>query len=77
MLTAAHCVADSAAVFDTNSTIVTFQGPSGTETLSVTDFNVHPDWDSYFIRGNDLAVLTLEGDPTNQIADYDIFNRQQ
>ncbi len=72
VITAAHCVADSAGVFDTNSTIVTFQGPSGTETLSVTDFNVHPDWDGYFIRGNDLAVLTLEGEPTNQIADYDI-----
>lgn len=73
VLTAAHCVTDSAGVFDTNSTSVTFQGPSGDETLSVTDFNVHPDWDGDFIRGNDLAVLTLEGEPTNQIADYDIF----
>ena len=64
---------DSAGGFDTTSTSVTFQGRTGAETLNVTDFNVHPDWDGDFIRGNDLAVLTLEGAPTNQIADYDIF----
>ena len=73
MLTAAHCVTDGAGVFDTFATSVTFQGPSGSETVNVTDFNVHPDWDGDFIRGNDLAVLTLEGEPSNQIADYDIF----
>ena len=41
--------------------------------MGVTNFEVHPDWDGDFIRGNDLAVLTLDGEPTNQIADYALF----
>ena len=74
VLTAAHCVTDVNGVFDpTTSSSVTFQGPGGSETLGVTNFEVHPDWDGDFIRGNDLAVLTLDGEPTNQIADYALF----
>jgi len=59
VLTAAHCVTDRGRL-DTNSAIVTFQGQSDTETLSVTDFNVHPDWDGDFIRGNEINFASVE-----------------
>lgn len=72
VLTAAHCVSDD---FGSNIFVAgsaTFTGISGTESITITSVDIHPNWDGDIIRGNDVAVLTLTHRPAAEINSYDI-----
>lgn len=74
VLTAAHCVTNSFGNFVLTSATVTFEGDSGTETVTVDVANsaAHPRYNGDFLRGFDVAVLTLTTAPSSDINRYDI-----
>jgi len=74
VLTAAHCITDNSGNFVLVSGTVTFEGDSGTETVTVDVANsaAHPNYNGDFIRGNDVAVLKLDFAPSSDITRYDI-----
>ncbi len=71
VLTAAHCVTDDFGNFVLNSATVTFEG-TVTETISVDvpNSSAHPKFNGNFIRGYDVAVLTLTSAPSSDINRY-------
>jgi len=73
VLTAAHCVTDGFGNFVLNSATVTFEG-TATETISVDvpNSSAHPRFNGDFIKGFDVAVLTLDSAPSSDIDRYDI-----
>ena len=72
VLTAAHCVSDEfgSNIFVTGT--AAFAGVNGSESITITGVNIHPDWDGSIIRGNDVAVLTLTHRPNAEINSYEI-----
>jgi len=74
VLTAAHCVTNSFGNFILNSATVTFEGDSGTETVTVDVANsaAHSRYNGNFLKGFDVAVLTLNSAPSSDITRYDI-----
>ena len=79
VLTAAHCITDDSGNFVLVSGTVTFEGDSGTETLTVDVANsaAHPNYNGDFIRGYDVAVLKLTSAPTSDIERYDIDRKSR
>jgi len=71
VLTAAHCVTDDFGNFVLNSATVTFEGKK-TETISVDvpNSSAHPRFKGDFIKGFDVAVLTLTSAPSSDIDRY-------
>ncbi|BAY49338.1 peptidase S1 and S6 chymotrypsin/Hap [Scytonema sp. HK-05] len=79
ILTAAHCITDKNGKFNTkilNKTNVTFKLPTGSVSMPVVDFYVHPGYDSTFYKGNDIAVLRLGTPAPSQAQQYDIYRAQ-
>ncbi len=74
VLTAAHCVTNDFGNFILNSATVTFEGDSGTETkiVDVANSAAHSRYNGDFIKGFDVAVLTLTSEPSDDITRYDI-----
>lgn len=84
VLTAAHCVTEEPDEFPVPvdfepmlvliSGSVTFEGDFGTTVIDivVSETAVHPDWNGDLVRGNDVAILTLEREPPVEIERYDI-----
>jgi len=72
VLTAAHCVTDDEGNNIFASGTATFTGATTVESIDITGVDIHPDWDGDFIRGNDLAILTLSRSPDSEINRYDI-----
>ncbi|WP_414584458.1 trypsin-like serine protease [Scytonema sp. PCC 10023] len=79
ILTAAHCITDKNGKFNTsilNKTNVTFKLPTGSVSMPVVDYFVHPGYDSIFYKGNDIAVLRLSTPAPSQAQQYDIYRAQ-
>lgn len=74
VLTAAHCVTDSAGTITVDSVISTFTGGSGSLDLASTSVAVHPDWDGNSQSGVDLAIIELEDVLTDDYMSYEIFS---
>lgn len=72
VLTAANCVSDEFGNNNFVTGVATFTGVNGSETITITGVNIHPDWDGSIIRGNDVAILTLTHRPGAEINNYDI-----
>ncbi len=74
VLTAAHCLADGAGVQDyiDGSGTVTFEGDLGTEAIDVGWISIHPNFNGSTRFGNDVAVLELVSEASNDITRYDI-----
>ena len=73
VLTAAHCVTDDFGNFVLNSATVTFEGtPTETISVDVPNSSAHPRFNGDFIKGFDVAVLTLDSAPSSDIDRYDI-----
>lgn len=74
VLTAAHCVTDSFGNMVLQSGTVTFEGDSGTETITIdaSATKVHNKWNGDVLKGNDVAVLKLVSAPTTDITRYQI-----
>ena len=74
VLTAAHCVTDSLGNFILISSTVTFEGDLGNEivTVDVPNSSAHPKYNGDFLKGFDVAVLTLNSAPSSDITRYDI-----
>jgi len=72
VLTAAHCLSDEAGnnIFISGS--ATFDGDEGIQVKSISEIHIHPDWDGDIMRGNDIAIVTLESELSNDITRYDI-----
>ncbi|MGY6276187.1 trypsin-like serine protease [Methylomonas sp. MgM2] len=70
ILTAAHCVTDESGSDVFNSGTATFSINGADEVIDVIGVNIHPDWDGDFLRGNDIAVLTLSAEAG--VTGYDI-----
>lgn len=73
VLTAAHCVTNSFGNFVLTSATVTFEG-TVTETISVDvpNSSAHPRFNGDFLKGFDVAVLTLTRAPSSDINRYEI-----
>ncbi|ARV58765.1 hypothetical protein BZZ01_09040 [Nostocales cyanobacterium HT-58-2] len=79
ILTAAHCITDDNGKFktsDLNKTKATFNLSTGSVSIPVTDFFVHPNYDGKFYKGNDIAVLRLSTSAPSQAQQYDIYRAQ-
>jgi len=72
VLTAAHCVTDVNGNNVFVSGTATFTGATTNESISIAGVDIHPNWDGDYIRGNDLAILTLSHSPASEINRYDI-----
>ncbi len=74
VLTAAHCVTNDFGNFILNSATVAFEGDSGPETVTVDVANsaAHSRYNGDFLKGFDVAVLTLTSAPSSDITRYDI-----
>jgi len=73
VLTAAHCLTDAFGVFTLlDTSTITFEGDGGDEEIPINEAwtFVHPDWDGDFIRGNDIAILELDFEPSADITGY-------
>ncbi|MBW4630444.1 MAG: trypsin-like serine protease [Iphinoe sp. HA4291-MV1] len=76
ILTAAHCLTDTNGQFQTNyvnTTQATFNLPTGSVSIPVVDFFVHPEYDGVYYKGNDIAVLRLETPAPSEAEQYDIY----
>jgi len=72
VLTAAHCVTDSSGNFVSGTTATVRFEASPDETITVSSFSVHPNWDGNFFLGNDIAVLGLASAPSASVDRFDI-----
>ncbi|MEX0819803.1 MAG: trypsin-like serine protease, partial [Pirellulaceae bacterium] len=73
VLTAAHCVTDVFGNFDTASASASFETPDGTDTIPVSEFFVHPDWDGNVLQGNDIAILELAASAPDAAERFEIY----
>ncbi len=74
VLTAAHCVTNNFGNNILQSGTVTFEGDNGTETIAIdaSATKVHNKWNGDILKGNDVAVLKLVSQPTDDITRYQI-----
>ncbi len=73
VLTAAHCITNSAGTLDAISGTVMFDANPGLDTpIPITTFTKHPAWDGDLFRGNDIAILTLSSIAPPNVPRYDI-----
>jgi Ca2+-binding RTX toxin-like protein len=72
VLTAAHCITNGAGVVTATSATVRFERSVGPEIISVSTFTKHPSWNGDFLRGNDVAILTLSSPASPDVPRYDI-----
>ncbi len=73
ILTAAHMVTDNFGTMIANSVSVRFDMPTGLESISASQFTVHPGWDGDFTRGDDVAVLTLSAAAPSAAERYELY----
>ncbi len=74
VLTAAHCLTDGTGVQDyiDGSGTVTFEGDLGDEAIDVGWVSIHPNFNGSTRNGNDVAVLELVSEASNDITRYDL-----
>lgn len=74
VLTAAHCVTNNSGNNILQSGTVTFEGDNGIETIAIdaSATKVHNKWNGDILKGNDVAVLKLVSQPTDDITRYQI-----
>jgi len=75
VLTAGHCVTNGDGVRDIVSpSTATFQGDDGDQTIAINVAwtQIHPDWDGQLLCGDDIAIVELVAEPTDDIPSYPI-----
>ena len=70
VLTAAHCVSDEAGNDILQSGVATFTNSGAEEAINIDSITIHPNWDGNFIKGDDIAILTLTSQAS--MTGYDI-----
>jgi secreted trypsin-like serine protease len=76
LLTAAHCIADETGKFDTtwfNNTAAIFNLSSGSASVPIVDFFIHPDFNGNLGRGNDIALVKLGELAPADAQQYDLY----
>jgi len=77
ILTAAHCLTNTAGNIVVREIEVNFDLPSGRigYDVPISNINLAPDWDGIVTNGNDLAILTLEESVPAQVDRYPIYRQ--
>jgi len=76
LLTAAHCIADETGKFETtrfNNTAAIFNLSSGSASVPIVDFFIHPDYNGNLQRGNDIALVKLGELAPAEAQQYDLY----
>ncbi|HEY9795767.1 MAG TPA: trypsin-like serine protease [Leptolyngbyaceae cyanobacterium] len=76
LLTAAHCITDETGKFDTtlfNNTGAIFNLSSGSVSVPIVDFFIHPDYNGSVGRGNDVALVKLGELAPADAQQYDLY----
>jgi hypothetical protein len=76
LLTAAHCIADETGKFNTtrfNNTAAIFNLSSGSASVPIVDFFIHPDYNGNLPRGNDIALVKLGELAPADAQQYDLY----